>query len=76
MVDDRLLHDATLMRVNVFDALQFIKESWHCVTHVTIVNSFQKCGFDLNLTSDGEDATEFVIAKAEGSCISSKICIL
>jgi hypothetical protein len=38
------------------------------------MNSFQKCGFDLNLTSDGDNATEFIIAKAEGSCISSRIC--
>jgi hypothetical protein len=27
------------------------------------VNCFQKCGFSLNKTSDGEDATELSIAK-------------
>jgi hypothetical protein len=33
------------------------------VIHTTIVNCFQKCGFNLNQTSDGEDVTELRIAK-------------
>jgi hypothetical protein len=29
----------------------------------TYGNSFQKCGVNLNQTSDGEDATDFIIPK-------------
>jgi hypothetical protein len=58
MFDHKLLHDATLMKVNVLDALHFIAESWRCVTHTAIVNCFQKCGFNLNQTNDGEDVRE------------------
>jgi hypothetical protein len=63
MADHKLLHDATLMRLNVLDA-HFIAETWLCVTHATIVNCFQKCGFNLNQTSDGEDVRELSIAKS------------
>jgi hypothetical protein len=54
-IDHKLLHDATLMTVNVLDALHFIAESWRCATHTAIVNCFQKCGFNLNQTNEGED---------------------
>jgi opacity protein-like surface antigen len=30
---------------------------------MTTVNGFRKCGFNLNQTNDGEDATECSIAK-------------
>jgi hypothetical protein len=63
MIDHKLLHDATLMKVNALDALQFIAESWRCVTNTTIVNCFQKCGFNLNQINDGEDVRELSIAK-------------
>jgi hypothetical protein len=33
MIDHRLLHDATLMKVNVLDAQHFVAGSWHFVTH-------------------------------------------
>jgi len=49
--DLKLLHDASLMWINFFDSLEFILESLHNVTHVTIVHSFQKCRFNLNLTN-------------------------
>jgi hypothetical protein len=51
------------MKVNVLDALHFIAESWCCVTHTTIVNCLQKCGFNLNQTNDGEDVRELSIAE-------------
>jgi hypothetical protein len=51
------------MKVNVLDALHFIAESWCCVTHTTIVKCFQKCGFNLNQTNDGEDVKELSIAE-------------
>jgi hypothetical protein len=63
MIDHKLLHDATLMKVNVLDALHFITESWRCVTHMTIVNCIRKCGFNLNQINDGEDIRELSIAK-------------
>jgi hypothetical protein len=49
--DHKLLHDATLVKVNVLDVLLFIAESWRSVTHMTIVNCFQKCGFYLCSTT-------------------------
>jgi hypothetical protein len=39
MIDHKLLHDATLMEVNVLDALYFIAESWRCVTRTTAKSS-------------------------------------
>jgi hypothetical protein len=63
MTDHKLLRDATLKKVNVLDALHFIAESWRCVTHTTIVNCFQKSGFNLNETDDGEDVRELRIAE-------------
>jgi hypothetical protein len=51
------------MKVNVLDAQHFIAESWRCVSHETIVNCFQKCGYNLNQSSDNEDAAELSIAK-------------
>jgi hypothetical protein len=51
------------MKVNVLDALHFIAESWRYVTHTTVVNCFQKCGFNLNQTNDGEDVRELSIAE-------------
>jgi hypothetical protein len=56
----KLLHDATLMKVNV---LHFIAESWRYVIHMTIVNCFHKFGFNLNQTNDGEDVTELSVAE-------------
>jgi hypothetical protein len=63
MIDQTLHHDATLMKINVLDAQHFTMVSWHCVTHMTIANCLQKCGFNLNQTNDGEDATEFTTAR-------------
>jgi hypothetical protein len=63
MIDHKLLHGATLMKVNVLDALHLIAESWRCVTHATIVNCFQKCGFNLNQTNDSEDVRELSIVE-------------
>jgi hypothetical protein len=63
MIDHKLLHDAALMKVNVLDAVHFIAESWCCVTHTTIVNCFQKCGFNLNQINDGEDVIELRISE-------------
>jgi hypothetical protein len=51
------------MKVNVLDALHFVAESWRRVTHATIVNCFQKCGFNLNQTNDGEDVRKLSIAE-------------
>jgi hypothetical protein len=65
MIDHKLLHDATLKKVNILDALHFIAESWRCVTHITIVNCFQKCRFNLNQTNDGEDVRELSRAENE-----------
>jgi hypothetical protein len=65
MIDCKLLHDTTLRKTNVLDAQHFIVEPWHCVTYTTIVNCFQKWGFNLNQTNDGEDAAELSIAKAD-----------
>jgi hypothetical protein len=47
------------MKVNRSDIL--IAESWHCITHVTVVNCFQKCCFNVNQTKDGENAAEHSI---------------
>jgi hypothetical protein len=58
MIDHKLIHDATLMKVNVLDAQHFTAESWHCVIHMTTMNCFQKCGLNLNQINDGEDVTE------------------
>jgi hypothetical protein len=33
------------------------------ITHTTTVNFFQKCGFNLNQTNDGEDVTELSIGE-------------
>ena len=38
VVDHNLLHNESLMWVYFFDSLLFILESWHSVTHVTIVD--------------------------------------
>jgi hypothetical protein len=74
MIDHKLLHDATtLMKINVLDALHFIAESWCCVTHTTIVNCFQKCGFDLNQTNDGEDVRELSIAKNDWGKLKARV---
>jgi len=44
-----LCHDTTLLNVHFLDVLHFFTtESWHRVSHVTVVKCFQKCGFDLN----------------------------
>jgi hypothetical protein len=58
MIGHKLLHNATLMNVNVLDAQHFIGESWRCVTHITVVSCCQKCGFSLIQTNDGEEAIE------------------
>jgi hypothetical protein len=62
MIDHKFLHDI-LMKVNILNGQHFTVESWRCVTHVSVVNCFQKCGWDLNETDDGEDATELTIAR-------------
>ena len=51
---------------------------WHCVTCMTIVNCFQKCGFHSNQTGHVEDARKLCIAKVVRSHLNiiSKICIL
>lgn len=51
---------------------------WHCVTCMTIVNCFKKCGFHSNQTGHIEDARKLRIAKDVWSHlhIISKICIL
>jgi hypothetical protein len=58
MNDHKLLHDATLIKETALDALHFTVESWHCLTHMRIVNCFLKCGFNLNYSNDGEDTTK------------------
>jgi hypothetical protein len=74
MIYHKLLHDATLMKVNVLDALHFIAESWCCVTHTTIVNCFQKCRFNLNQTNDGDkDVRELSIAKNDWGTLKAGV---
>jgi hypothetical protein len=63
---DKLLHNATPMKVNVSDAKHFIAESWPCVSLVTVVSCCQKCGFSLIQTNDGEEATELCKAGMTG----------
>jgi hypothetical protein len=46
VIDHMLLHDVSLMKVNVVDALHFIVELWWC--HTTVGNCSQKCEFRLN----------------------------
>jgi len=48
IIDHRLLHNATIMKVKVSDKQHFIAELWHCVKHMIIHNYFQKCGFNLH----------------------------
>jgi hypothetical protein len=67
VIDHRLLHDARPMKVNVLNALHCISESWCCVIHTTILKHFQKCDFNVNEISDGEDATELYLAKGDWS---------
>jgi hypothetical protein len=45
MTAHKLLHDGTFVGINVLDGQHFVVESWHCLTHMTAVNRFQKCGF-------------------------------
>lgn len=45
MIDHWLLHDATLMKVDVLGAY-FIVEPWCCLTHT--MNYFQRCALNLN----------------------------
>jgi hypothetical protein len=73
MIDHKLLRDATLMKLNVLDALQFISESWRCVTQMTIVNCFQKCGFNLNQANNGEDVREISIAENDWSVLKAGV---
>jgi hypothetical protein len=63
MMEHKLLHDTTLIKVNVLDAQHITVESRHCVTRTTIVNCFQKCGFNFKQTDNGEDTTELSIAE-------------
>lgn len=63
MIDNKLLHDTTHMKVKVSDAQKFRAKSWCYVTHKTTVNRFLKCGFNLNQTCDGADATKLGIAE-------------
>lgn len=37
LIDHKCFHDATLLKVNVLNAMDFIAESWHCVL-CTIAN--------------------------------------
>jgi len=48
IIDHRLLHDATIMKVNVSDAQHIIAESWHCVKRTIIQTYFQKCNFSFH----------------------------
>jgi hypothetical protein len=63
MMDHKLLHDSTHMKVNVVDVQHFNAETWCCDTNTTRVNCFQKCVFNLNQINDGEDETELSIVK-------------
>jgi hypothetical protein len=43
-----------------------------CVTYTT-VNCFQKCGFNLNQTNDGEDETELSKANEDWSQVKADV---
>ena len=61
MIVHRLLHIATLLKVNVMHALHFIAESWGWVTRMAVVNCFHKFEFNLSEVNDGGHATELSI---------------
>jgi hypothetical protein len=73
MMDHKLLHDGTPMKVNVVDAQHFNAETWCCVTYTTRVNCFQKCGFNLNQTNDGEDETELSTAEDDWGQVKADV---
>jgi hypothetical protein len=64
MTDHKFVHNTPLMKVKVLDAEHFIAEPWCCVTHKIVVNCFQKCGFNLDQSSDVEVAAERSTAEA------------
>jgi hypothetical protein len=43
------------------------------VSHTTIVNCFQKCGFNLNQTNDGEDVRELSIAENDWGKLKASV---
>jgi hypothetical protein len=47
MTDHRLLHDSALIKINALDAQHVTVQSSSYVAH-TIVNCFQRCGFNSN----------------------------
>ena len=59
LIDQKLLHDATLMKLTVVDATHFTAISWCFVTHIKTLNYW----FNVNQTNDGEDAKEYIIPK-------------
>lgn len=61
MIDHKMLHNATFMIIEVVDASHFNVELWCCVTCTTVVNCFEKYGFNENATDTGKDAAELDI---------------
>lgn len=54
VTDHKLLHNATLMKINVSYALQFIAQWWCCVTYMILVTRFQNYGCNLGQTNNGK----------------------
>jgi hypothetical protein len=71
MADHKLLHDATVTKVNVLIAQHFSAESWHHVTYdiniyiyiYIYIYFFLDSGFNLNQTNDSEVVTDYSTAK-------------
>jgi hypothetical protein len=61
VIDHKLLYDAPLVGLNVWTCVSLWNHG--AVTHTTSVNYCQKCGFNLNQSSDIEDVTELSILK-------------
>jgi hypothetical protein len=66
-------HKSTLLKLSVLDAQHSTVESQHCVIHMTIVNYFQKCGFNFHQTDDGKDATDLTIAEDDWSQLNAGV---
>ena len=48
-IDEENLSAITLAKqINIFEALNLIKDSWSLITPTTIINCFKKAGFSLN----------------------------
>jgi len=61
VLNNKVVFDATIMKMYVLDAQHFIAELSQNVMRVTVVNCSRKCEFGLNSCS--EDETELSIAK-------------